>query len=174
MKISARNQLKGTITEVAKGATTSHVRIDIGGGVIVTASITNEAVDELKLAKGKPAIAVIKASDVMVGIGLIDRRTLLAGLSAAALAPRAAWAAERDRRRGPQRGDPGKGGAGVPGRTAGGDPALYAGAGIADRLAARQPGRKNASTCCRRSAHGRKSAASPAAATPPTSKPCWR
>jgi len=67
MKISARNQLKGTITEVAKGATTSHVRIDIGGGVVVTASITNEAVDELKLAKGKPAIAVIKASDVMVG-----------------------------------------------------------------------------------------------------------
>jgi molybdopterin-binding protein len=68
MKISARNQLKGTITEVAKGATTSHVRIDIGGGVIVTASITNDAVDELKLAKGKPAIAVIKASDVMVGV----------------------------------------------------------------------------------------------------------
>jgi molybdopterin-binding protein len=68
MKISARNQLKGTITEVAKGATTSHVRIDIGGGLIVTASITNEAVDELKLAKGKPAIAVIKASDVMVGV----------------------------------------------------------------------------------------------------------
>jgi molybdopterin-binding protein len=68
MTISARNQLKGTITEVAKGATTSHVRIDIGGGVIVTASITNEAVDELKLAKGKPAIAVIKASDVMVGV----------------------------------------------------------------------------------------------------------
>ena len=67
MKISARNQLKGTITEVAKGATTSHVRIDIGGGVMVTASITNEAVDELKLAKGRPAVAVIKASDVMVG-----------------------------------------------------------------------------------------------------------
>ena len=49
MKISARNQLKGTIVDVVKGATTSHVRIDIGGGVIVTASITNEAVDELKL-----------------------------------------------------------------------------------------------------------------------------
>lgn len=44
MKISARNILKGTITEIVKGATTSHVRIDIGGGVIVTASITNEAV----------------------------------------------------------------------------------------------------------------------------------
>jgi molybdopterin-binding protein len=55
MKISARNQLKGTIVDVVKGATTSHVRIDIGGGVTVTASITNEAVDDL--VKGKPAIA---------------------------------------------------------------------------------------------------------------------
>ena len=68
MKISTRNQLKGTIVDVAKGATTSHIRIDIGGGVVVTASITNESVDELKLAKGNPAIAVIKASDVMVGV----------------------------------------------------------------------------------------------------------
>jgi molybdopterin-binding protein len=68
MKISARNQLKGTVVDVVKGATTSHVRIDIGGGAVVTASITNESVDELKLAKGKPAIAVVKASDVMVGI----------------------------------------------------------------------------------------------------------
>ena len=68
MKISARNQLKGTVVDVVKGATTSHVRIDIGGGAIVTASITNEAVDELKLAKGQSAIAVVKASDVMVAI----------------------------------------------------------------------------------------------------------
>jgi molybdopterin-binding protein len=68
MKISARNQLKGTIVDVVKGATTSHVRIELGGRAIVTASITNEAVDELKLAKGKPAIAVIKASDVMVAV----------------------------------------------------------------------------------------------------------
>ncbi|UVK52137.1 molybdopterin-binding protein [Mesorhizobium sp. AR02] len=68
MKISARNILKGTITEIVKGATTSHVRIDIGGGVIVTASITNEAVADLKLEKGKQAYAVVKASDVMVGI----------------------------------------------------------------------------------------------------------
>ncbi|RJT41821.1 transporter [Mesorhizobium waimense] len=66
MKISARNTLKGTIVEIVKGAT-SHVRIDIGGA-IVTASITNEAVDDLKLEKGNPAYAVIKASDVMVGI----------------------------------------------------------------------------------------------------------
>jgi molybdopterin-binding protein len=68
MRISARNQLKGTIVDIVKGATTSHVRIDVGGVVIMTASITNEAVDDLKLAKGQPAIAVIKATDVMVAI----------------------------------------------------------------------------------------------------------
>ncbi|MGA8155881.1 MAG: molybdopterin-binding protein [Rhodoplanes sp.] len=67
MRISARNQLKGTIVDVVKGATTSHVRIDIGG-VIMTASITNEAVDDLKLANGQPAIAVVKATDVLVGV----------------------------------------------------------------------------------------------------------
>ena len=68
MKLSARNQLKGKIVDVQKGATTSHVRIDIGGGAIVTASITNEAVAELGLKTGDVAVAVIKASDVMVGI----------------------------------------------------------------------------------------------------------
>ena len=68
MKISARNQIAGTIVEVVKGATTSHVRVDVGGGAIVTASITNESVDELKLKKGQKAYAVIKASDVMVAI----------------------------------------------------------------------------------------------------------
>ena len=65
MKISARNVIKGTIIEVVKGQTTAHVRIDANGSVI-TASITNEAVDELRLAKGKQAYAVIKASNVMV------------------------------------------------------------------------------------------------------------
>ncbi|MFH8249517.1 molybdopterin-binding protein [Microbacterium sp. B2969] len=68
MKVSARNQLKGTVVDVTKGATTSHVRIDIGGGSVVTASITNEAVDELGLSVGSTAYAVIKASDVMVGV----------------------------------------------------------------------------------------------------------
>jgi molybdopterin-binding protein len=67
VKISARNILKGKIVEVTKGQTTAHVRIDIGGA-IVTASITNEAVDDLKLASGQSASAVIKASDVMVAI----------------------------------------------------------------------------------------------------------
>jgi molybdopterin-binding protein len=67
MKLSARNQLQGTIVEVGKGQTAAHVRIDIGHGVTVTASITNEAVDDLKLAVGDKATAVIKASDVIVG-----------------------------------------------------------------------------------------------------------
>jgi molybdopterin-binding protein len=67
MKLSARNQLKGKIVDVTKGATTSHVRIDIGNGVIVTSSITNEAVADLALKKGDDAWAIIKASDVMVG-----------------------------------------------------------------------------------------------------------
>ena len=66
MKISARNQIKGKIVGVQKGQTTAHVRIDIGNGVIVTSSITNEAVDDLALQVGDDAIAVIKASDVMV------------------------------------------------------------------------------------------------------------
>ena len=68
MKLSARNIIKGKITEVRKGQTTTHVLIDIGGGTIVTSSITNEAADELKLAKGQNTYAVIKASDVMVGV----------------------------------------------------------------------------------------------------------
>ena len=67
MRISARNVLKGKIVEVKKGATTAHVRIDLGGS-IVTASITNKAADELGLAPGMAASAIIKASDVMVGV----------------------------------------------------------------------------------------------------------
>lgn len=66
-KLSARNQIKGKIIAVNKGMTTAHVRIDIGGGVQITSSITNEAVDELGLKPGDEAWAVIKASDVMIG-----------------------------------------------------------------------------------------------------------
>ena len=58
MKLSARNQFKGRIVDVTKGATTSHVRIDVGGGVIVTASITHEAVADLNLQAGDDAWAV--------------------------------------------------------------------------------------------------------------------
>ena len=67
MKLSARNQIPGRIVEVHRGATTAHVRIDIGNGIIVTSSITNEAADDLVLAVGDKVTAVIKASDVMVG-----------------------------------------------------------------------------------------------------------
>lgn len=68
MKLSARNQFKGKIIEVKKGVTTSHVRIDIGGGHIITSSITNESADEMKLEAGKTAYAIVKASSVMVGV----------------------------------------------------------------------------------------------------------
>jgi molybdopterin-binding protein len=68
MKLSARNVIPGTVVTVTKGATTAHVRIDIGNGVILTAAITNEAVEELGLAPGQKASAVVKASDVMVGV----------------------------------------------------------------------------------------------------------
>jgi molybdopterin-binding protein len=68
MKLSARNQIKGKVVEVKKGATTAHVRVEIAPGQIITASITNEAVDELGLKTGDAAIVVIKASDVMIGV----------------------------------------------------------------------------------------------------------
>jgi molybdopterin-binding protein len=68
MKLSARNVLKGKIIEVTKGQTTAHVRLDIGGGNVISASITNESVDELKLKMGENAYAVIKATSVMVAV----------------------------------------------------------------------------------------------------------
>jgi molybdopterin-binding protein len=67
-KLSARNQLKGKIIEVKKGTTTSHIRIDIGNGMVITSAITNEAVADLNLKAGDEAWAVIKASDVMIGV----------------------------------------------------------------------------------------------------------
>ena len=68
MKISARNILAGRIVGLTKGATTAHVRLELPGGSIVTASITNEAVDDLGLAVGREASAVIKSSDVMIAV----------------------------------------------------------------------------------------------------------
>lgn len=67
MRISARNILEGKIVAIKKGATTAHIRIDIGGPII-TASITNESVDDLKLKVGEKAAAVIKSSDVMIAV----------------------------------------------------------------------------------------------------------
>jgi molybdopterin-binding protein len=68
MKISARNQLKGKVVSVTKGATTAHVLLDIGGGNLVTASITNNAAEQLNLREGVTAYAVVKASDVMIAL----------------------------------------------------------------------------------------------------------
>jgi molybdopterin-binding protein len=67
ISLSARNTLKGKVIDLKKGQTTSHIKIDIGGGNVLTASITNEAVDELNLNVGDDAWGIIKASDVMVG-----------------------------------------------------------------------------------------------------------
>ena len=66
MKLSARNIFAGKVVAVEKGQTTAHVKIEIAAGVVVMASITNEAVDDLRLKVGDAASAVIKASDVMV------------------------------------------------------------------------------------------------------------
>ncbi len=68
MRISARNQIKGKIVGVTKGATTSHVRVEIAHGQVITASITNEAVDDLGLKSGGNAIVVVTASDVMIAV----------------------------------------------------------------------------------------------------------
>ncbi len=68
MKLSARNVLPGKVIAITIGATTAHVKIEIGSGAVITASITNEAVEALELAVGKPVSAVIKSSDVMVGV----------------------------------------------------------------------------------------------------------
>lgn len=68
MRISARNVIKGTVVSIDKGATTAHVKIEISPGQVITASITNQAVDSLKLVAGGSAYAVVKASDVMVGV----------------------------------------------------------------------------------------------------------
>jgi molybdopterin-binding protein len=70
MRISARNQINGTVLDVKKGATTSHVRVDIGSGIVVTSSITNESVDDLAITAGGRVMVVIKASDVMIAVGI--------------------------------------------------------------------------------------------------------
>jgi len=67
MKVSARNVVRGTIVEVVRGQMTASVRIDVGGTVF-TSSITSEAVDELGLKPGMPALAIIKASDVIIAV----------------------------------------------------------------------------------------------------------
>ena len=68
MKLSARNQLRGVVAEVTPGATTTIVKIEVRNPAIISASITNEAAVDLGLRVGQEASAVIKASDVIVGV----------------------------------------------------------------------------------------------------------
>ena len=68
MKVSARNQLKGKIVELEKGAVNALVKIDIGGGNVISATISLDAVKDLGLEKGKDAYAIVKATSVMVGV----------------------------------------------------------------------------------------------------------
>ncbi len=68
MKLSARNQLLGVVCEVRRGITTAVVKIEVRNPAILTATITLEALEELRLRVGQEACAVIKASDVVVGI----------------------------------------------------------------------------------------------------------
>ncbi len=67
MKLSTRNQIKGKITQVEKGTVMAKVKIDIGGGNVITSTITMDAVNDLKLEKGDDVTALIKASSVMIG-----------------------------------------------------------------------------------------------------------
>ena len=67
MKLSARNILPGKVVAITTGATTAHIKIELGSGLMVTSSITNEAVDDLGLKVGDSVSAVIKSSDVMIG-----------------------------------------------------------------------------------------------------------
>jgi len=69
MKLSARNQLKGVVSEVRKGAVTTIVKIEVKNPAIIWASTTNEAAEDLVIEVGEQAVAIIKASEVIVGTG---------------------------------------------------------------------------------------------------------
>ena len=68
MKLSARNQLKGKVVEIKEGAVNGTVKIDIGGGNVISSVITMASIKELGLDVGKEAYAVVKASSVMIGV----------------------------------------------------------------------------------------------------------
>ena len=67
MKLSARNQIKGKVAAVEKGAVMAKVRIDIGGGNVITSLISKESVDDLELKAGDDVTAIIKSTEVMIG-----------------------------------------------------------------------------------------------------------
>ncbi|EJL30940.1 molybdopterin-binding protein [Novosphingobium sp. AP12] len=67
MKISARNQLFGTVSSITPGAVNGQIKVDVGGGNVITSSITEEAIAELGLAVGDTVTVIVKASDVLIG-----------------------------------------------------------------------------------------------------------
>ena len=68
MRISARNQLRGTVVSIEQGAVNGIVQIEVAPGLVISSSITNEAIRDLGLTVGGEAVAVIKSSSVMVGV----------------------------------------------------------------------------------------------------------
>lgn len=68
MKISARNQIKGKVVKVEKGAVNAIVKLDIGGGNVISATVSLESIKELGIKEGKKAVAIIKATSVMIGV----------------------------------------------------------------------------------------------------------
>ncbi|MBU2694373.1 MULTISPECIES: TOBE domain-containing protein [Pimelobacter] len=68
MRLSARNQIRGTVTHVEVGAVTTTVKVQLGGGDTVTSSITREAAEELGIAVGSEVTIVVKASDVLLAV----------------------------------------------------------------------------------------------------------
>lgn len=66
MQISARNTLRGKVVEISRGTVAAKVKVDVGGGNVITSTVTVEAVDELGLKDGSEVTVVIKASDVML------------------------------------------------------------------------------------------------------------
>ena len=68
MKLSARNQLKGTIVDIQEGAVNGIVKLDIGGGNVLSSTISMNAIQELELKVRETAYAVIKATSVMIGV----------------------------------------------------------------------------------------------------------
>ena len=68
MKLSARNQIKGKVIAIEKGAVNGIVKLDIGGGNVITSTISLGAIEELGLKVGSEAYAVIKATAVMIGV----------------------------------------------------------------------------------------------------------
>lgn len=67
MEVSARNQLTGTVKSVKLGGVMAEVTIDIGGGKEIVAAVTRASVEAMNLQEGSPAVAIIKATEVLVG-----------------------------------------------------------------------------------------------------------